>query len=199
MIRKLSALSLAAFACSLACTAFAQTTVHFREGQRVDPSEVARILGQAAPGAIKTRSIRLLDETTSTAVPGSLAKMVATTPVASGPSEPARALSLPVRFDFGSSDISASARAQLDALAEGIKLLPEGRRILIEGHTDAVGSDDYNRQLSQRRAAAVKQYLVDVQGIDARALVETGVGRQRPIAGLDPYAPQNRRVQFQGL
>jgi outer membrane protein OmpA-like peptidoglycan-associated protein len=182
MIRKLIALALGT---AFSATCLAQTTIHYREGQRVDPQEVARIL--AAPAGIKTRSIRLLDEPA--------APDMAT---AGGASEVPSALSLPVRFDFNSADISTTARAQLDALAEGIKLLSPGQVIVVEGHTDAIGSEEYNRRLSQRRAASVKRYLVQEHGIEARRLKDTGQGESQPIDGLEPNAPQNRRVQFRG-
>jgi outer membrane protein OmpA-like peptidoglycan-associated protein len=103
-----------------------------------------------------------------------------------------------VRFEFDSADILPSARPQLDALAEGIKLLPPGRNVVIEGHTDATGNDEYNLQLSRRRASAVKDYLVRQHGIDARRLREVGLGKQNPISGADPFGAENRRVQFQG-
>jgi len=69
---------------------------------------------------------------------------------------------------------------------------------VVEGHTDAVGSDTYNLTLSQRRAAAVKEYLVSVHGIDAARLKDVGYGLFRPIEGTDPLAAENRRVQFHG-
>ena len=108
------------------------------------------------------------------------------------------ALSLPVQFDFDSASISSSAREQLDALAEGIKLLPPERLVVIEGHTDARGTDEYNHQLSMRRAAAVKQYLVEEHGIAAARLRDTGVGKRQPVPDADPFAAVNRRVQFRG-
>jgi outer membrane protein OmpA-like peptidoglycan-associated protein len=70
--------------------------------------------------------------------------------------------------------------------------------VVIEGHTDATGSDDYNLSLSQRRAASVKQYLISVHGIDAARLEAVGLGKTRPLYAADPFAPENRRVQFQG-
>lgn len=179
MIRTLAIAGLAAFVSS---TALAQTTIHYREGQRVDPQDVARILGNPTPAAIRTRSIRMLDEPA----------------VAESASDTPSALSLPVRFDFDSAEVSASASKQLDALAKGIKMLSPDRTIVIEGHTDAIGSDEYNRHLSRRRAASVKEYLVLVHGIEDRRLKDAGVGKQQPIDGLDPRAPQNRRVQFRG-
>jgi outer membrane protein OmpA-like peptidoglycan-associated protein len=107
-------------------------------------------------------------------------------------------LSAPVQFEFDSSVILPQAREQLDAIAEGIKLLPPGRAVVIEGHTDAAGGEDYNQQLSRRRAAAVKQYLAQRHGIAAQRLRDVGLGERQPIEGLDPFAPENRRVQFRG-
>jgi len=157
-------------------SAFAQSVVHYREGQAVNPQEVAQILNTRV---VKTRSVRLLDQ--------------------GGAGETqARALSLPVHFAFDSAKITSSARPQLDALAAGIKLLPPTQTVVVEGHTDAVGSDTYNLTLSQRRAAAVKEYLVSMHGIDAVRLKDVGYGLFRPIEGTDPLAAENRRVQFHG-
>jgi len=111
--------------------------------------------------------------------------------------EPA-ALALGVQFAFDSAEILPPARAQLDALAEGIKLLAPEQRVLIEGHTDAAGSDDYNLSLSQRRAEAVRQYLIKSHGFDQRRLEAVGLGKARPLDPADPFAAENRRVQFQG-
>jgi len=169
----------------VAVGASAQTTLYYREGQRVEPQDVKRILDNVAPaGATRSRSIRVLGD--------SAAAPQAAETVAPG------ALSLPVQFDFDSASISSSAREQLDALAEGIKLLPPERLVVIEGHTDARGTDEYNHQLSMRRAAAVKQYLVEEHGIAAARLRDTGVGKRQPVPDADPFAAVNRRVQFRG-
>lgn len=173
-------LALFALATSLHLAASAQVTLHFREGQRIDPAEVQRILDQGAP---RTRSIRLLADANDSA--------------AAGPATPS-AFSLPVQFEFDSANLLPAAQEQLDALAEGIKRLPAARAVVIEGHTDATGSDEYNQQLSRRRAAAVKRYLVQAHGIDARRLHDVGRGEHQPIDGTDPNAPQNRRVEFRG-
>jgi outer membrane protein OmpA-like peptidoglycan-associated protein len=108
------------------------------------------------------------------------------------------ALSLPVQFNFDSAEILPSARPQLDALAEGIRRLAEDKRVVIEGHTDAAGSDTYNEQLSLRRAQSVKRYLVAVHHIDPMRLQALGLGEYSPLPGLDPLAAKNRRVQFRG-
>lgn len=172
MITKTTLLCLALVAS--VSTSFAQTVVHYREGETVDPAKVAQILNTRV---IKTRSLRLINQAESDAP---------------------KALSLPIHFAFDSDQVEPSARPQLDALASGIKQLPPSQRVVVEGHTDGIGSDSYNMALSQRRAAAVKQYLVSVHHIDARRLKDVGYGLYRPIDGTDPTAPENRRVQFHG-
>jgi outer membrane protein OmpA-like peptidoglycan-associated protein len=180
--------------------ALAQEVRQYRSGDRVDPREVAAILGQPSAPAIKMRSIRLLDDSAASAIEPPL--QLATAPQAAAAEAPARlrpsALSLPVQFAFDSAEILPPAKQQLDALAEGIRMLPALQSVVIEGHTDAAGTDFYNAQLSQRRALAVKRYLVALHGIEPARLRAVGLGEQAPLRGLDPYAGENRRVQFRG-
>jgi outer membrane protein OmpA-like peptidoglycan-associated protein len=175
----------------------------------VNPHDVAAVLGN------KTRSIRLLDDAPATpattkyvaAAAVALAK-TSTRAQASAPSAPAAprdsndddasALSLPVRFAFDSADILPAARTQLDALADGIKLLEPNSIVTVEGHTDGVGSDAYNLALSRSRARAVRDYLVQRHGIDAARLKTVGYGEARLVEAADPTAAVNRRVQFRG-
>ena len=105
---------------------------------------------------------------------------------------------LPVPFAFDSADILPQAKPQLDAIAEGIRLLPATQKVVIEGHTDGVGSDAYNDELSQRRAQSVRRYLVATHGIDAARLQAEGLGKSNPLPGRSPLAGENRRVQFRG-
>jgi OmpA-OmpF porin, OOP family len=171
-------------------SALAQDVRLYGAGESVDPRDVAKIL-EAKP--MKMRSIRLLDDTPSS--------QAAQQP-AGATADPSRirsaALALPVHFAFDSAEIQPSARPQLDALAEGIRMLPTIQAVVIEGHTDAVGSDTYNEQLSQRRAQAVKRYLVAAHGIEATRLRAVGMGEYAPLQGRDPTASENRRVQFRG-
>jgi len=164
----------------------------YRNSESVDPSEVAGILDRSAP--IKMRSLRLLDEGRA----GTLA--TASAAAAAAVSEAARpqALSLPVPFAFDSADILPSAKAQLDAIAAGIRMLPVTQKVVIEGHTDAAGTEQYNEMLSQRRAQAVRRYLVATHGIDGSRLQAVGLGEHDPLPGSDPLAGENRRVQFRG-
>jgi outer membrane protein OmpA-like peptidoglycan-associated protein len=155
----------------------------FRNTEPVDPTEVAQILDRSAP--IKWRSLRLLDDGPAAAV------------VAKEAARPS-ALSLPVPFAFDSAEILPSAKGQLDAIAAGIRMLPTDQKVVIEGHTDAIGSEQYNETLSQRRAQSVRRYLVATHGIDASRLQAVGLGEHDPLPGRDPLAGENRRVQFRG-
>ncbi|MFO1217353.1 MAG: OmpA family protein [Burkholderiaceae bacterium] len=164
------------FTAMAAFTARAEEVKVFGQDETVDPDEVARILDRSPP--LKMRSIRLLDD----------AAAKATRPAA---------LSLPVRFAFDSSEIAPAARPQLDALVEGIRRLPAAQAVVIEGHTDAIGTDPYNDKLSRRRAQAVRSYLI-AHGIEAARLSAEGFGKRRPLPGRAPTAAENRRVQFRG-
>jgi OmpA-OmpF porin, OOP family len=169
----------------LAAPAMAQDVRQYRSGDTVNPREVADILGQPA---IKMRSIRLLDD-------GQPKQQIDGAQPATA--RRTDALSLPLQFGFDSAEIQPQGRKQLDALAAGIRLLPETKTVLVQGHTDAAGSEQYNEQLSQRRAVAVRNYLV-AAGIDAARLRAVGMGEQTPLPGTDPHAAENRRVQFRG-
>lgn len=173
--------------------------VYYRDGMRIDPTEVSRILA----GPSLKRSIRLLPEATgavagaaavATAAPVAEAEPVST----AAPHAQPESIALPVQFAFDSAQILPRARAQLDAMAEGIKLLPPATRVVIEGHTDATGTPQYNLQLSRQRAEAVKRYLVTEHGLDETQLSTVGFGPARPLDGVDASRPDNRRVQFRG-
>ncbi|MFM9881739.1 MAG: OmpA family protein [Burkholderiales bacterium] len=168
----------------LSSTASAQVVLQYREGDRVDPRDVARILGkhETKPG-MRMRSIRITDGADS---PGG------------GDKPQASSLSLPVQFAFDSAQILPQARAQLDAVAEGIKLLPEAQPVVIEGHTDAQGPDQYNLDLSNRRALSVRSYLARVHGINEGRLRTEAHGEYKPLNTQDPTSAENRRVQFRG-
>ena len=164
----------------------------YRNSESVDPSEVAGILDRSAP--IKMRSLRLLDDGPT----GGLAATSAAAAIAASEAARPQALSLPVPFAFDSAEILPSAKAQLDAIAAGIRLLPADQKVLIEGHTDAVGTEQYNEELSQRRAQSVRRYLVATHGIESTRLQAVGLGEHDPLPGRNPLAGENRRVQFRG-
>ena len=104
-----------------------------------------------------------------------------------------------VHFDFNRSDIRPDSRPILDEAAEILKENPDVR-ITVAGHTDAIGSDAYNQQLSLRRAEAVFRYLVN-HGITPERMDVTGYGKRRPVADNETETgrAQNRRVELQVL
>ncbi len=104
-----------------------------------------------------------------------------------------------VVFPSDSAELSDVAKGTLDKVADAMTLY-QRPVVLVGGHTDADGNDDYNLDLSDRRAKAVRQYLVD-QGIELDRLVGTGFGETEPVAPNDTAEnkQQNRRVAFTAL
>ena len=84
-------------------------------------------------------------------------------------------------FDFDKATLKAEGRAKLDELAVKSKQL-KLEVILAVGHTDRIGSDAYNQKLSERRAAAVKTYLVS-KGVEANRVYTEGKGEKQPVTG----------------
>lgn len=105
------------------------------------------------------------------------------------------ALDASVLFDTGKAMLKPEARQTLHEAAERVKKF-SGAAVLVSGHTDTVGSDASNQALSERRAAAVKDYFVGSEGIDAGALATRGFGSTQPVAdnGTDAGRARNRRV-----
>jgi outer membrane protein OmpA-like peptidoglycan-associated protein len=101
-----------------------------------------------------------------------------------------------VLFDFNQYTLKPGAREKL-AKVSGILLAYPGLKIQLEGHTDGVGSDDYNMKLSQQRADSVRTYLAS-QGVPADGMTSTGLGKADPVATNDTAVgrQQNRRVDM---
>jgi len=97
-------------------------------------------------------------------------------------------------FEFNSDKLTPAARENLDQFAKAIKdPRLAGSKFEIDGHTDAVGPEEYNLGLSERRAEAVVSYLTS-EGIDSSLLVAKGFGKTKPRVA-NPYSPENRRVE----
>ena len=98
-------------------------------------------------------------------------------------------------FDFNSDQIKPAAAQNLRNLASSLGKYPNSS-LLIIGHTDAVGSDDFNRGLSERRARSTALYLAS-QGVTADRLKTMGLGETEPVAPNDTDAnmAKNRRVE----
>ena len=101
-----------------------------------------------------------------------------------------------VLFRSGSFELLPGARERL-AKVSGIVLAYPSLHVAIEGHTDSVGGDDYNQELSEHRAQSVRDYFVQ-QGISANAIEARGFGKSEPIASNDTPEgrQQNRRVEL---
>lgn len=101
-----------------------------------------------------------------------------------------------VNFEFNKDTITADTRTVLAEIAVGLKSQPD-MKVELSGHTDSVGSDAYNKNLSQRRANSVKNFLVS-QGVPASRLTAIGYGEAKPVADntTDEGRAQNRRVEF---
>jgi outer membrane protein OmpA-like peptidoglycan-associated protein len=108
-------------------------------------------------------------------------------------------------------------RLHVEFVTNSAKLRPDGERVLtmvghalqkpglkadrflITAHTEASGSDDFDRHLSEQRAAAVKDFLVGTVHVDAGRLDVSGVGSSKPLAGAAASDPENRRIEFVNL
>jgi outer membrane protein OmpA-like peptidoglycan-associated protein len=106
-------------------------------------------------------------------------------------------LSGSVLFTSGNEQLSPQARQSLDQVATVLTNQPEGKRLTVEGYTDSRGKDSYNASLSQRRADAVRSYLVS-RGVAADKISAVGRGEESPIASNDTPdgRASNRRVEI---
>jgi outer membrane protein OmpA-like peptidoglycan-associated protein len=113
-------------------------------------------------------------------------------------------LAADVLFDFDKSTLRPSARDTLHQAASIIRSNAKASTVRIDGYTDSKGSDSYNQQLSNRRAEAVRIWLVDIEGLKNVSFATSGYGAKNPVApnskpdGLDdPDGRQkNRRVEI---
>lgn len=100
-------------------------------------------------------------------------------------------------FDFDKAVVKPEGKKALDVLAEKFKTM-NTEVIIAVGHTDSIGSDAYNQKLSERRAQAVKAYLVS-KGVDAKRIYTEGKGEKQPIADnkTKEGRAKNRRVEVE--
>ena len=111
--------------------------------------------------------------------------------------KPSMRYSLPATsFKVGSAELPDSLKKQLEVFADVLKSRRgSGKVVRIEGHADASGVAAVNLALSQKRAEAVREYLVD-KGADPAMLMPVGVGANAPKNSKDPFSPENRRVEI---
>lgn len=105
-------------------------------------------------------------------------------------------IDLEINFDYNSADISAKSLPSVQALGRALTNSDlKGSTFVVAGHTDAAGGEAYNQDLSERRADAIKRYLVDKYGINGSDLVTVGYGKSKLKDPNQPMAEVNRRVQ----
>jgi OOP family OmpA-OmpF porin len=121
---------------------------------------------------------------------------VAVPPPPPPPKQERLCIVLKMEFDNGKADIKPKYHAEIGKVAEFMKKYPEAKGA-IEGHTDNVGGHDYNMKLSERRAASVKNYLIEKFGIDPERLSSKGYGYTKPVADNKTREgrQENRRIE----
>ena len=101
-----------------------------------------------------------------------------------------------ILFDFGKTDLKDSNKKDLQKLSKTLKENP-GTDLLVVGHTDDIGTEEYNQMLSEKRANAVANYLID-NGISAKGMLIQGWGETQPsvLNNSEENRSQNRRVEI---
>jgi outer membrane protein OmpA-like peptidoglycan-associated protein len=105
-------------------------------------------------------------------------------------------IDLEINFDYNSAQINAKSLSSVQALGRALTSADlKGSTFVVAGHTDAAGGEAFNQDLSERRAEAIKRYLVDKFGITGSDLVTVGYGKSKLKDPNQPLAEANRRVQ----
>jgi outer membrane protein OmpA-like peptidoglycan-associated protein len=161
----------------------------FRGRSNYTEEDLAKSLFQQTPSDVRTRGI------------GPAPAPAQPTPTGAG-SANASSVALNVFFEFNSDKILQDYYGDLDKLGK-VLTAPQysAYRVQVEGHTDNIGSDSYNRRLSERRAESVKRYLIRHFPIPSDRLVVRGLGESRPIESNDSPdgRDKNRRVEVVNL
>lgn len=105
-------------------------------------------------------------------------------------------IDLEIQFDYNSADISKNSVNAVEELGKALSDASlKGSTFVVAGHTDAIGGEAYNQDLSERRADTIKKYLTEKYGLAGSDLVTVGYGKTRPKDPNAPMDPINRRVQ----
>lgn len=102
-----------------------------------------------------------------------------------------------VNFEFDKATLTPEAQTILDDAVDALLNTDEVVEVRVEGHTDSIGTEEYNQKLSQRRAESVVEYLVS-KGVNGNNLIPVGMGENYPVANNETAAGRalNRRVDF---
>ena len=105
-------------------------------------------------------------------------------------------IDLEIQFDYNSADISKGSVTAVQELGKALSDASlKDSTFVVAGHTDAIGGDAYNQDLSERRADTIKKYLTEKYGIAGSTLVTVGYGKTKPKDANAPMDPANRLVQ----
>ena len=105
-------------------------------------------------------------------------------------------IDLEIQFDYNLADISKGSTSAVQELGKALSSPDlKGSTFVVAGHTDAIGGEAYNQELSERRADTIKKYLTEKYGIAGSDLVTVGYGESKPKDANVPMDPTNRRVQ----
>lgn len=182
----------------------------------------ANVTGASSPwGADPVASFNLFDPALISNLGGFLPKFGAAAPVAPAAAAPAAPMAKPAPaadnkivlagdalFKSGKSgvkDLSKEGKTRLDEVAGKLKALGEIEQIRIVGHADAMGKPEANRKLSEKRARAIKSYLV-AKGVKPGVIITSGLGDSQPVVQCDGKMPKkelieclapNRRVEIE--
>jgi outer membrane protein OmpA-like peptidoglycan-associated protein len=167
--------------------------------QALQPPPLTRgmTVGPEADPAVKAREIRFVDtlrnrktRSLSLGEREEIAEIASTKPK----------IDLEIQFDYNSADIRPSSMPAVQELGKALSNASlKGSTFIVAGHTDAVGSEAYNQDLSERRADTIKRYLIEKYGINGSDLVTVGYGKSKPKDPNAPMDPINRRVQVVNL
>lgn len=127
-------------------------------------------------------------------------KGIRVTPGKKAESNEIPSVTLYINFDFNSDDLTPDATIVLTELGRAL-LDPKLREyvFVLQGHTDAVGSDAYNLELSDRRAQSARRFLVDEFRVSPRRLIATGYGESKLLRPEEPDSELNRRVEIKNI
>ncbi len=165
-------------------SAWAQQPQEMGASPKSDDLIKALTPGQPNVGQLQVRGLRLLN-----ANPGGAEKPAAPPAVA-----------LDIKFMLGSAELTDGAKQTVAQLAKAINSDQLSKYTFrVEGHTDSTGRPDANMVLSQKRADAVKEFLVDHYGVAADRLTAVGKGQEEPLDAAHPESGVNRRVQIINL
>ena len=161
------------------------------------PPALAPAIGEARSGPSPDEIIKSLTPTGASGATRGL-RVGPAAPGQAQPPAPEPAINLTVQFATGSADLTPQAIEVLDNLGKALSdQALVGYRFRIEGHTDTVGTHEYNKELSDRRAAAVVDYLANNFHVDRSRVQAVGMGEDQLLISTPDQTPEprNRRVQ----